>query len=187
MPTFNKWINKVNTESYSVSLLIQSKCGKIRTRKTPNTDTFHPVLQLKRKYKNLGFTQTNPKSFWTSHTQPVIPEFPNYTQAEDISYRHLMEVIEHSGNIQKLNSMIRKNISQKNRFTWSWYFRPISCHWSLSIFPVYIRKPGFSDVFIWYRKIPVTCIGLTKYFHTVLQIPMKIAFRLVLQISGNKR
>ena len=27
----------------SVSLHIQSKCGKIRTRKTPNTDTFHVV------------------------------------------------------------------------------------------------------------------------------------------------
>ena len=30
----------LNTERYSVS---QSECGKIRTRKTPNTDTFHPV------------------------------------------------------------------------------------------------------------------------------------------------
>ena len=30
-------------ERYSVSLLIQSECTKIRTRKTPNTDTFHAV------------------------------------------------------------------------------------------------------------------------------------------------
>ena len=29
---------------YEVSLSIQSKCGKIRTRKTPNTDTFYAVL-----------------------------------------------------------------------------------------------------------------------------------------------
>ena len=28
---------------YGVSLLIQSECGKIRTRITPNTDTFHAV------------------------------------------------------------------------------------------------------------------------------------------------
>ena len=28
---------------YSVSLRIQSECGKIRTRKTSNTDTFHAV------------------------------------------------------------------------------------------------------------------------------------------------
>ena len=28
---------------YSVSLRIHSACGKIQTRKTPNTDTFHAV------------------------------------------------------------------------------------------------------------------------------------------------
>ena len=28
----------------NVSLLVQSECGKIRTRKTPNTDTFHAVI-----------------------------------------------------------------------------------------------------------------------------------------------
>ena len=34
----------VNTERYCVSLRIQqSKRGKIRTRKTPNTGTFHAV------------------------------------------------------------------------------------------------------------------------------------------------
>ena len=37
-PTF-----RLNTERYSVSLRIQSKCRKIRTRITPNTDTFHAV------------------------------------------------------------------------------------------------------------------------------------------------
>ena len=35
---------ELNTERYGVSLQIQSKCGKIRTRITPNTDTFHAVL-----------------------------------------------------------------------------------------------------------------------------------------------
>ena len=30
----------LNTEIYGVSLRIQSKWGKIRTRKTPNMDTF---------------------------------------------------------------------------------------------------------------------------------------------------
>ena len=30
----------LNTERYSVFLRIQSGCGKIRTRKTPNIDTF---------------------------------------------------------------------------------------------------------------------------------------------------
>ena len=35
----------LNTERYSVSLCIQSECGKMRTRITPNTDTFHAVTQ----------------------------------------------------------------------------------------------------------------------------------------------
>ena len=36
------------TETYSVSLRIHSECGKIRTRKTPNTDTFYAALDLRR-------------------------------------------------------------------------------------------------------------------------------------------
>ena len=35
------------TERYSVFLRIQSECGKIRTKKTPNMDTFHTVLCVK--------------------------------------------------------------------------------------------------------------------------------------------
>ena len=34
----------LNTERYGVSLRIQSKSGKMQTRITPNTDTFHAVL-----------------------------------------------------------------------------------------------------------------------------------------------
>ena len=34
----------LNAERYSVSLRIQSEYGKIRTRKTPNTDTSHEVF-----------------------------------------------------------------------------------------------------------------------------------------------
>ena len=33
-----------NTLRCGVSLHTQSECGKIRTRKTPNTDTYHAVL-----------------------------------------------------------------------------------------------------------------------------------------------
>ena len=36
----------LNTERYGVSLRIQSECGEIETRKTPNTDTFHAVSVL---------------------------------------------------------------------------------------------------------------------------------------------
>ena len=34
----------LNTEIYSVSLRVQSECGKRRTRITPNTDTFYIVI-----------------------------------------------------------------------------------------------------------------------------------------------
>ena len=33
----------LNTERYSLSLCIQSECGKMQTRITPNADTFHAV------------------------------------------------------------------------------------------------------------------------------------------------
>ena len=36
----------LNTQRYGVSPRIQSKCRKIRTRKTPNADTFHAVTWL---------------------------------------------------------------------------------------------------------------------------------------------
>ena len=36
----------LNREKYGVSLGIQSECGKIRTRITPNTDTFHAVVHI---------------------------------------------------------------------------------------------------------------------------------------------
>ena len=36
----------LNTERYEVSVSIQSDCGKMRTRITPNTDTFHAVQLL---------------------------------------------------------------------------------------------------------------------------------------------
>ena len=34
----------LNTETYGVNLRIQSECGKIQTRKTPNKNAFHAVL-----------------------------------------------------------------------------------------------------------------------------------------------
>ena len=37
----------LNTEIYSLNLRIQSKCGKMRTRKTPNTNTVYVVFLMK--------------------------------------------------------------------------------------------------------------------------------------------
>ena len=33
------YLVRINADRYGVSLRIQSKCGKMRTRKNPNTDT----------------------------------------------------------------------------------------------------------------------------------------------------
>ena len=49
-----------NTERYEVSLHIQSKCEKIRTRETPNTDTFQAVIApLKNVSKRLTQFKSN--------------------------------------------------------------------------------------------------------------------------------
>ena len=51
----------VKTETYGVSLHIQSECGKIRTRKTPNTDTFYAVSNAaySQKYDQTCSSSTN--------------------------------------------------------------------------------------------------------------------------------
>ena len=46
----------LNTEKYSVSLNIQPECGKIRTRKTPNTGTFHAVIFITHSMNLIGDT-----------------------------------------------------------------------------------------------------------------------------------
>ena len=42
----------LNTERYSVSLCIQSKCGKIRTRIILNADSFYTVMQFEETQSN---------------------------------------------------------------------------------------------------------------------------------------
>ena len=50
---------ELNTERYSVFLRLQSECGKIRTRETPNTDTFYAVFTIEtKKQKNNSKTKT---------------------------------------------------------------------------------------------------------------------------------
>ena len=36
----------LNTEKYGLSPRIQFECGKMRAQKTPNTDTFHAVVEM---------------------------------------------------------------------------------------------------------------------------------------------
>ena len=53
----------LNTERYNVSLRIQSKRRKIRTRKTPNTDTFYAVYTLGL-YSSAAFLVDNPYNIY---------------------------------------------------------------------------------------------------------------------------
>ena len=50
---------RIEYEEKRLSHRIQPKCGEIRARKTPNTDTFHSVvysLQMKNKKEISGFS-----------------------------------------------------------------------------------------------------------------------------------
>ena len=52
---------------YPVSLRIQYECGKIRTRKTPNTGTFHAVI-LQKKSNGTTCSTTRMLMFWQRNT-----------------------------------------------------------------------------------------------------------------------
>ena len=41
---------RLHLERYSISLHIQSKCGKVQTRKAPDTDTFHAVVSMAKRF-----------------------------------------------------------------------------------------------------------------------------------------
>ena len=45
----------LNTDIYGVNLRVQSKCGKMQTRKTSNTDTFRAVKDSRATYKDFTF------------------------------------------------------------------------------------------------------------------------------------
>ena len=45
----------LNTERYGVSLRIQSVCGKIQTRKTPNRTLFMQCLKCSKYFVNINF------------------------------------------------------------------------------------------------------------------------------------
>ena len=61
----------LNAERYGVSLHIQSECGKIRTRKTPNTVTFHVVLFNEMNAQILSKRSLPPLIFLSKHFQPL--------------------------------------------------------------------------------------------------------------------
>ena len=64
-PTFG-----LNTESYSVSLRSQSECGKILTRKTLNTDTFHSVHMWRMRVN--GYSRSQYRSLKLSFSEKCL-------------------------------------------------------------------------------------------------------------------
>ena len=73
--------SRIRTESgeirrYGVSLRIQSECGRILTRITPNTDTFHAV-QYKHKTTSLAKYEENSqgKSLCSNNCKTLIHSF----------------------------------------------------------------------------------------------------------------
>ena len=54
----------LNTERYSLSLRIQSECGKMWTRITPNTTTFHAVNWFPVKFLSNGLSWIFKHSFY---------------------------------------------------------------------------------------------------------------------------
>ena len=49
----------LTTERYGVSLRSQSECEKIRTRKSPNADNFHPVVIIRKSEDNDSLQSEN--------------------------------------------------------------------------------------------------------------------------------
>ena len=47
---------ELNMERYRVNLRVQSECEKIRTRITPNTDTFHAVYFTHSRRSNITYS-----------------------------------------------------------------------------------------------------------------------------------
>ena len=70
----------VNTERYKVSLGIMSKCGKMRTRISPNTGTYYAVTKIKSKYQtNIRKYTQNELSLLTNIIYVVVFLFRMFT------------------------------------------------------------------------------------------------------------
>ena len=61
----------LNTERYSVSLRIQSKCGKMRTRITPNADTFYALTGTAAAIFSLSLFQNKDRLTKTTYTRAL--------------------------------------------------------------------------------------------------------------------
>ena len=66
----NNWSIQIFFSYFQVSLRIQSECGKMQTRITPNTDTFYAVKTLTLK-RFVIFSNTNTE-IWSKSMRPYV-------------------------------------------------------------------------------------------------------------------
>ena len=139
----------LNTERYGVSLCIQSECGKIRTRNTPNTDTFHAVVifpLLSPVFWTISASHLNSLQItfsigssiklllqWLILFRPLLPKGISLAPF-DLS-EQLWEGILICSDLQEKNWLVCKNKFDVN--TRSTVFSPISGHrWSKKNYPL---------------------------------------------------
>ena len=76
----------LNTKRYGVSLRIKSKCGKIRTRITPNTDSFHAVVYINVIMSKRDCLPVKLYKFFTPkffYSLPVSPKYFSFLKTEN--------------------------------------------------------------------------------------------------------
>ena len=81
---------ELNTERYPVSLRVLPECEKIRTRKTPNTDTFHAVTERDHWQEMLG-------------TLPLTHLFPMHSFSTPWKHQKTLQFLMFSGGRERVH------------------------------------------------------------------------------------
>ena len=76
----------LNTKRYSVSLRVQSECGKMQTRITPNTDTFYALLTFW--FSVWGHSEKKPYLFLRNKEHFHLPLGKSLIFAENLNKDH---------------------------------------------------------------------------------------------------
>ena len=103
----------LNMERYSVSVRIQSECGKIQARKTPNTDSFKAG-----KVFVISFYES--RWYWLTHVIVVRGKVK-------IAVVHPKNIHENNSLVFRRNYMFKRFIVHINYITWSFIKMKI-CH-----------------------------------------------------------
>ena len=99
----------LNTEKYRVYLCIQSECGKMWTRKTVSTDTFHVV----------SYSTSNVKMFKNQPLRSVLQESCSLSHVPNLQgHTHIEQVLLHRCSLPNFlhnstNTIFRKNFESQ--------------------------------------------------------------------------